>query len=171
MYIYNYSKIVTMSFTLSKEQIEQLLEPLNYGFYTTIELYEIYGCYDFHTFLTNILDIYITIYFECDKYKMSDIDNLIEDKIQSLMKEAIIMFLTIAQTIGLEYKFGKNKFQLMSPVEDIITILSITHSKKYVIETDVINMEYIRQLFQECMNIVKITVIELHKINAIYKLI
>jgi hypothetical protein len=59
----------------------------------------------------------------------------------------------------------------MSPVEDIITILSITHSKKYVIETDVINMEYIRQLFQECMNIVKITVIELHKINAIYKLI
>jgi hypothetical protein len=118
-----------MSLALTVEQVKQLLEPLNYGFYTTIELYEISECYDFHTFLTNILDIYITIYFECDKYKMSDIDNLIEDKIQSLMKEAIIMFLTIAQTIGLDYKFGKNKFQLKSPVEDIITILSITHSK------------------------------------------
>ena len=161
--MYYYNKTVTMSIILTKEQIEQLLDQFNYGFYTTVELHKSHGCLVFCTFLKYILNIYITMYFECDKYKISDIDTLIEDKIQLLLEEAIITFLRIARSVGLRIEFEK-KFQLMSPVEDIIAILSVVQSKKYVIADD-------NQLFKDCMNIIKITVVELHKINAIYKLI
>lgn len=159
-----------MSLVLTAEQVAQLLEPLNYGFYTRIELYDIDCCYDLQSIITNFLDIFITIYFECERYKITDIDILIENKIQSLFNEAIIALLVIAQSIGLEYKFIKNKFQLASQIDDIVNILSITHSKKHVIEIDFFNAEYVYQIYQECTNIIKITVNELHKINAIYKM-
>lgn len=77
----------------------------------------------------------------------------------------------ISKSAGLKYKIVKNEFKFVSPIPDIINILKIAYAKKYEINVNIIYGECILQLFHEFMNIVKITIHELEKLNTIYKMI